>query len=272
VLIEKKRIIRLLLILLPVLVAGCTSRSVAPIASRPQPPSDRIAFHEVSRGETLFSIAWRYELDYHKLARANGVLSPYTIYVGQRLSLDLSQLKNVPVSVRDSSRQSSNIKLTPKKQEIRQSVAKKPAPKPPVRARQNTATSVAKKRVAALPKTWQWQWPAKGKVERYYDASKALKGIFIHGGQGSPVKSAAPGAVVYAGSGLRGYGRLIIVKHSEVYLSAYAHNRRILVKEGQVVRAGQKIAEVGGDSENPNRLYFEIRRDGKSINPIGLLP
>lgn len=250
-------------------MTGCAPHSAAPIVSREPPPPNRIDFHEVSKGDTLYSIAWRYELDYQKLARANGILPPYTIHAGQRLTLDLSKANMMPVPLRNSPSYSSHKKPEVKKQTEKTVVVQRPAPKAPAQE-QKPAPAVTAAR--SLPKTWTWRWPASGKVERYYDAGKAFKGIYIHSGKGSAVSAAAPGVVVYAGSGLRGYGRLIIVKHSDVYLSAYAHNRRILVKEGQVLNSGQKIAEVGGDIENPNRLYFEIRRDGKSVDPTGLLP
>ena len=132
---------------------------------------------------------------------------------------------------------------------------------------------VAQPKSYSLPKgKWRWQWPVKGAVARHYDTNRVFKGLNIQSDKGRKVGSAAPGVVVYAGRGLRGYGLLLIIKHSETYLSAYAHNRKMFVQEGQKVAAGQKISEVGGDPENSGRLYFEIRKNGKPIDPTRLLP
>jgi lipoprotein NlpD len=117
-----------------------------------------------------------------------------------------------------------------------------------------------------------WSWPAKGKVIAGFSESANLKGIDIAGSMGEPVVASAPGKVVYAGSGLRGYGKLIIIKHNKTYLSAYAHNREILVKEGQQVAKGQKIAEMGNSDADQVKLHFEIRRLGKPMDPARYLP
>jgi lipoprotein NlpD len=117
-----------------------------------------------------------------------------------------------------------------------------------------------------------WAWPAKGKVVTQFSEATSLKGIDIAGSAGAPVTASAGGKVVYAGSGLRGYGKLIIIKHNEAYLSAYAHNRDILVKEGQQVVKGQKIAEMGNTDTDQVKLHFEIRRQGKPVDPLRYLP
>jgi lipoprotein NlpD len=117
-----------------------------------------------------------------------------------------------------------------------------------------------------------WTWPAKGKVVAGFSETANLKGIDIAGTAGEAVRASAPGRVVYAGSGLRGYGKLIIIKHNGTYLSAYAHNREILVKEGQQVTRGQKIAEMGNSDADQVKLHFEIRRHGKPIDPAKFLP
>ena len=119
----------------------------------------------------------------------------------------------------------------------------------------------------------RWVWPATGKVVSTYEAKDPLrKGIKLAGKPGDPVFAAEAGKVVYSGSGLIGYGRLIIVKHNEKYLSAYGHNRRLLVKQGQQVKKGQKIAEFGRSNDGRPLLHFEIRRDGEPVNPQALLP
>jgi lipoprotein NlpD len=118
----------------------------------------------------------------------------------------------------------------------------------------------------------EWVWPAKGKVIGNFSETANLKGIDIGGSAGQPVVASAAGTVVYAGTGLRGYGKLIIIKHNKTYLSAYAHNRDILVKEGQAVGKGQKIAEMGNTDTADVKLHFEIRRLGKPMDPARYLP
>jgi lipoprotein NlpD len=117
-----------------------------------------------------------------------------------------------------------------------------------------------------------WIWPAKGRIVTSFSETANLKGIDIAGTAGEPVRASAPGRVVYAGNGLRGYGKLIIIKHNDTYLSAYAHNREILVKEGQQVTRGQKIAEMGNTDADQVKLHFEIRRHGKPMDPTKYLP
>jgi len=234
------------------LLVGCGS-TPAPVSSRAPPPSQKINHHTVGQGDTLFAIAWRYELSVESLARANGLSRPYNIYAGQRLTLN----------VRSSSKASSANVAAPNK--VVRVSASKPVAKPTRRAVQP--------KVYALPKgKWHWQWPVRGAVSRRYDTNRVFKGLNIQSAKGRKVGAAAPGVVVYAGRGLRGYGQLLIIKHSETYLSAYAHNRKMYVKEGQKVAVGQKISEVGGDPENSGRLYFEIRKNGKPVDPIRLLP
>ncbi|MGK2914078.1 MAG: murein hydrolase activator EnvC family protein [Porticoccaceae bacterium] len=111
-----------------------------------------------------------------------------------------------------------------------------------------------------------------GRFTRNYDSGRVFKGIDIQSAAGRPVTAAATGTVVYAGNGLPAYGQLIIIKHDDTYLSAYAHNRKLFVSEGVVVKSGQTISEVGGDPANPGRLYFEIRERGKPVDPLRLLP
>lgn len=235
---------------------GCGSVP-APVSSRTPPPSQKINHHVVGQGDTLFAIAWRYELSVESLARANGLSQPYKIYLGQRLTLDMSRARVA------NSRPAQVVKAAPIK-DIR------PASDKP---RVEKQVQVAQPKTYSLPKgNWRWQWPVKGAVARHYDTNRVFKGLNIQSEKGRKVGSAARGVVVYAGRGLRGYGQLLIIKHSEIYLSAYAHNRKMFVKEGQKVAAGQKISEVGGDPENSGRLYFEIRKNGKPIDPIRLLP
>ena len=234
-------------------LAACRTPPPAPVDQRPPPPSEKINYHLVSSGETLFSIAWRYEKDIHKLARANGISRPYTIYNGQRLTLDLSRMprkvhRPSVASTKPASSNGSKVVVRPK------------------------VVSPAPKKAPVFSSNWHWQWPVAGSVAKRFNSSSLFKGLDIKSRAGAAVVTAAPGVVVYSGSGLRGYGQLIIVKHSDVFLSAYAHNRKIFVKEGQQLKRGQKISEVGGDPSDRSRLYFEIRKDGKPVDPLRYLP
>lgn len=226
-----------ILLLLIVVISGCSNYS-APIISREQPPSTRITKHQVAPGDTLYSIAWRYDLDVRRLARANGISQPYTILKGQVLSLNTKgvTLNSRPVSPPTQSRASSSRPAT----EV------KSAPKPMV-----------------FSKNLVWQWPVKGSVVKGYSPEDLRKGLSIKSKNGPDVRPAAPGTVVYAGDGLRGYGKLVIIKHSEILLSAYGHNEKILVKEGQSVKSTETISKLG----SKETLYFEIRKDGYPINP-----
>lgn len=217
----------------------------------------------MARGETLYSIAWRYNMDHRQLARANGIDSSYTIYPGQRLTLDLSRRPPVSSSTTTAA--------------VRSRTEPKAAPQPrastPARSKNQTNSSDKKPAPVSGKDPSKWQWPVKGPVLSSFASNGGLnKGIDIGGKLGEPVLAAAAGDIVYSGSGLRGYGKLVIVKHSEKYLSAYAHNRELLVEEGDKVKAGQPIAEVGSSGTDRVKLHFEIRHDGKPVNPLQYLP
>lgn len=217
-------------------------------------PVNSPGYHTVKRGETLYSIAWKYGLDYRQLAAANSIRYPYTIHAGQRLTLTppaaiASKPATMPKPKPSSSTSSATVKPAAKP---------KPAPRP----------------VPVMPANRDpWSWPANGKViETFSTSGRVNKGIDIAGQRGQPIQSTRSGKVVYAGTGIAGYGNLIIVKHDETYLSAYAHSDRILVKEGDAVKAGQKIAEMGDSGTDRVMLHFEIRREGKPVDPLGFLP
>jgi lipoprotein NlpD len=214
--------------------------------------------HTVRKGETLYSIAWRYGRDYKELASANKIKSPYTIKLGQKIRLDLrGTVSSRSHKLTSSKSKSAKKKTTPTKSKVTSSQKKK------------ASTSRKTKSVKGV----KWRWPHPGPIiARYTSTGKVNKGIDIAGKLGDSVFSAASGEVVYAGSGLLGYGKLIIINHNEHYLSAYAHNEQILVKEGQRIKSGQKIAEMGSTGTNRVKLHFEIRRDGKPVNPLGYLP
>jgi lipoprotein NlpD len=246
-------------------LSACMSTSrQAPVSSRLPPPSIKSSQHIVAAGETLFSIAWRYDLDYKNLARANGISSAYEIYPGQAIYLnDKISPKSLPNPT------ISRSKVNPGTIASKQEIASAPSEK---KAKMIKKSPTSTKKVGPL----SWRWPATGIVTTNFNTQKGLRrGIDIDGKTGDSVTAAASGKVVYAGSGLRGYGKLIIIKHSEIYLSAYAHNNRLNVSEGDIVKVGQRIADIGstgiGTKATP-RLHFQIRRDGKPIDPLPLLP
>ncbi|WP_233402899.1 peptidoglycan DD-metalloendopeptidase family protein [Marinomonas transparens] len=216
-------------------------------------------YHRVESGETLFSIAFRYGLDYRELAALNHIDAPYIIYPKQKIRLGENKA-NSSQRVAD--------KATNKA-----SKAVNNRPKVAVKSKVTASTKTYKKDTKPLVKVKAWSWPVDGKVVRgFSNTGVSSKGIDIKGTQGALVKAAADGTVVYAGSGLIGYGNLVIVKHNEVYLSAYAYNERILVKEQQNVRAGDSLAVIGGKGNDRPLLHFEVRRDGQPINPQDILP
>jgi lipoprotein NlpD len=222
--------------------------------------------HVVQRGDTLYSIAWQHGLKVDELARLNRLHAPFTIYPGQRLRI----------------RPGSTPRVRPLARPALLRPAPLPGPKPvPVAPGQAKAAAApvpapapASARLAgAPPYDGQWQWPTRGKLLRgYQENANGKKGIDISGHHGQPVKAAAGGKVVYVGSGLVGYGRLIIVKHNDSLLSAYGHNSKLLVAEGDHVRAGQLIAKMGSSGTSRTALYFEIRKDGKPVDPLRYLP
>ena len=262
--------IRLVYILTILLCLSACAIHPAQVSDRPQPPSRKIQQHKVSADETLYSIAWRYGLDYRTLAEYNGISPPFTIYPGQVLLLKPGF-------------QQASKPITPS-QEPSNTTTRKP-PRPSTDPDENTAVGSPRwtKNKASKPSVRStensvsgppnWRWPAEGKVIDVFEANSGLnQGIDIRGNLGESVDAAADGHVVYAGSGLRGYGNLVIIKHNDIYLSAYAHNRSLKVAEGDRVKAGQTIAEMGKSSSDQVTLHFEIRRDGKPVNPMHYLP
>jgi len=243
---------RLLLpLMLVVQLSGCGgSSSYAPASSRGD-PRNAPPVYVVRRGDTLYSIAWEYGLDYRQIASINGIRRPYTIYVGQRIRLKTAAHK--PAVTSQSSR------AAPRHNEsARQSSARR---KPAVSASQAVASRI------------RWGWPADGPLlSTYSSQDPSRKGIDIAGKNGQPIQAAADGKVVYSGSGLIGLGMLIIVKHDETYLSAYAHNRKLLVNEGEQVKRGQTIAEMGETGTDRVKLHFEIRHNGNTLDPLRFLP
>lgn len=213
-------------------------------------PIPRAGIHRAARQESAYEIAWRYGLDYRQLVQRNHLKSPYVVRKGQIIYLGGATTQPVvtPKPLPGASRESTPtfIKREPS-----------PSPLPIATVDEREPNLVVK----------EWIWPAKGSVVGSYSGFN--KGINISGHIGDPIYAAAAGKVVYCGSGLRGYGNLIILKHNQTYLSAYAYNRQLFVKEGQWVKQGQKIAAMGENiGSGRAMLHFEIRRAGKPIDPL----
>jgi lipoprotein NlpD len=224
--------------------------------------------HYVQRGETLYSIAWRYGLDYRRLAAANDIDGGYRIYPGQQLFLKKAPPSRHSIASSQSPSKPAGAGTTAAAKTAA-TVPGKSSPAPGTRSSSPPAQSNTSAGSAGATVT-SWLWPSPGKVIRRY-SSTLHKGIDIEGQRGDPVKAVAAGRVVYAGTGIVGFGELLIIKHDEIYLSAYGHNDRLLVAEGDAVRAGQLIANKGSSGTNSVKLHFEIRREGKPVDPMKLL-
>jgi lipoprotein NlpD len=249
-------------VIILMLVSACGGFGLAPVTTyeagkghaAQNPPATHHSrstpvYHRVKWGDTLISIAWRYHKDYRDLARWNGIAKPYRIYKGQRLRL-VPPLRS----------ERSSAKGVRRPQKTAATLARAPLRKtktPPGDPGRSTGI--------------EWQWPTQGKL-RQSGTVRAKQGLEILGWEGQPIRAAAPGTVIYSGDGLRGYGKLIIIKHNPIYLSAYAHNSRLLVREGATVFAGQQIAKMGHTGTMHVKLYFEIRQNGKPVPPLHYLP
>lgn len=225
----------------------------------------------VRPGDTLYSISFRFGWDWKALAAHNGIGAPYLLRPGDYVRFDGPLKSGI----------SRQAVVAPPRPSVPAKPAAKPIPQPssPPIPKPSTA-AVARPSVPAAPvrtlanrSVAAWTWPAAGTmVGRFAPNGSLNKGIDIAGELGQPVLAASDGMVVYAGSGLRGYGELLIIKHDDVYVSAYGHNRRLLVREGQQVKAGQTIAEMGSTGTDRVKLHFEIRRQGKPVDPLQYLP
>ena len=267
---------RLCLALLVLLLVGCAARPRAVVVersvdTRPPPAAPRSpaqpADYVVVRGDTLYAIAFRHGVDFHALARWNGIAAPYTIYPGQRLRLSGDgQLAQRPATPPPA------VATAPKPPAGGVTAPDAPA-RPPVSAPSPTPAPAKPPAVAGSGGAVIWRWPTDGQLLSGFSAGDPTRqGIDIVGSAGQPVLAAADGEVVYSGAGLVGYGELIIIKHSDQWLSAYGHNRKRLVTEGQKVKAGQQIAEMGRSGASRDMLHFEIRRNGRPTDPLPLLP
>ncbi|CUA82936.1 peptidoglycan DD-metalloendopeptidase family protein [Pseudidiomarina woesei] len=226
--------------------------------------------YEVEQGDTLYSIAFRANVDVRDVAKWNQIPAPYTIVPGQKISLQAPATRHTETIASQAKKeyvdkQNKSKAVTVKQQAQSARVVSSPR-KPPV---------INKSSEPALPasKDIRWQWPTPAKVTREFSTAEAgNKGIDFAGSEGDPVYAAASGKVVYAGNALKGYGQLIILKHNDDYITAYAHNQKLLVKEQQWVNKGEEIATMGDTDAERVKLHFQVRFRGKSVNPRHYLP
>lgn len=274
-------------------------------------PFPKTEEHIVGSGDTLYSIAFEHDLDYRKLAHWNAINPPYKIYTGQMLVLHgyhpLAKRSDDPDLRKASQEKPREQKVTTRpvtsgeKAAVREiEVRPAPPPAPPAPVPVPTVTpskdSEPKPEPARQPREEvqvakaepvkpipppvvrepipkyddPWIWPVKGEILERFSATN--KGIDIGGKVGTPIRATAGGKVVYAGEGLKGYGLLLIIKHDQDYLSAYGHNERLLVVQGEAVQQGQPIATLGRGPESRPMLHFELRKNGKPVNPESMLP
>jgi lipoprotein NlpD len=254
-------------------------------------PADGV--HVVRRGETLYGISFRYGLRYQDVAAWNGIGDPYTIEIGQRLRLRpggapvaSNPPRNRPPATAPSVRSPSapTVAGSPGTSSGTPVGTRSPSSAPTVSGSAPTPPATTTRPPGAANPTVPlptpaagpapaWRWPTRGQIiGRFVAGDRTQQGINIGGSAGQPILAAADGVVVYSGAGLVGYGELVIIKHSDEWLSAYAHNRKRLVAEGARVKAGDTIAEMGRTSAIRDMLHFEIRRNGKPVDPMVWLP
>ncbi|MFW5432254.1 MAG: peptidoglycan DD-metalloendopeptidase family protein [Methylophilaceae bacterium] len=305
---------------LVIFLVGCASSMPAPVVNKspqnnnktPTSTSAKSASsdwrpdsYKVKRGDTLYSIGLEHGLDYREIAAANNLYEPFTINIGQRLSLASLKKKDAADDAKPTSYESEDgviispidtgTAVTASTNVASEESVVTPVLTEPRATREPYSVEALNRKepvkqataITTLPDTPKvkpgskvtpviagksgWAWPTQGKVIGRFNQAKN-KGIDISGKKGQAITASATGKVIYAGSGLRGYGKLVIIKHNKTFLSVYAHNSKIDVKEGQIVKAGQKIAAMGNTDTNSVKLHFEIRQQGKSVDPEKFLP
>jgi lipoprotein NlpD len=245
-----------------VIVTGCATKPYINNSARYAAAPD---FYTVRSGDTLSGIAARYGLSYISVAEMNDIPEPYRIYVGQSI-----RLKNT--------KRSTTTQVVDTSAPIQRKTVVAPTPVTPAQTTVKTTPSITPKVTTPAPVTTvpssglRWVKPSNGAVLQQYNLASNIKGIRYTGNVGDPVFAAADGQVVYAADGLKEYGNLVLVKHINGYITAYAHNSKLNVKSGQNVTAGQKIAEMGSSGTTRTMLEFQVRLDGKPVNPASVLP
>ena len=264
-------------VFIAVLLSGCSSRHIpAPVSSLNTNVNDfqkginiNGNKYTVQKGDTLYSIAFSAGKDFRTLAKNNSIPSPYIIYPGQIILL-VKPGNTMAIANTVKNKKNSRTKTKQKTNKKLKKNLDQPKQREYVQKQANKIVSNAKPSSSSKVK---WFWPAKGKVtKRFSNKENGYKGLQIANRTGASVLAAAQGTVVYAGNALRGYGNLIILKHNDDYLSAYAHNSKLLVREKQKVKAGQKIAEMGKSESSVTALRFEIRYRGQAVSPAKYLP
>ena len=273
-------------VLLLVALGACSSQKPAPVvdrsgipsAARPPAVAEKPAtatreakdgVYTVQRGDTLYSIAMDFGVDVRELARWNGLPDASVLRVGQALRVAPPAEATVATVTPITPGGSTEVRPLPAPGGPVAATPLPPGAATPAPATPESAPA-AKPDAAPAPSS-QWLWPSSGKVIDGFDAPRN-KGIDIGGNEGEPVQAAADGEVVHVGSALRGYGNLVIIRHPGDYVTAYGHNRKILVSQGQQVKRGQQIAELGRTDSDRPKLHFEIRHQGKPLDPVKYLP
>jgi len=302
--------ILVLLVAFGIAAAGCSVRRGAPVIERGSVPNTsmgaprasgaasaraggpRPEYYTVRRGDTLFSIALDHGLDYRELAEWNGITDPAVISAGQSLRLrppasaaTIAPLRSAPdvegrpIAGTQETAPPGQLPMKTGPKAVREpyterAYAQLARAEPGQAPARRSAPAPSSKRPTSQGETGaiSWTWPATGKVVSTFNEGAKFKGISIAGKMGQPVTASAAGKVIFSGTGIRGLGKLIIIKHNDAFLSVYAHNSELLVKEDQTVAQGQKIAEMGKSETDRVMLHFEIRRFGKPVDPLKLLP
>lgn len=279
----------------PVQAAASKVEDDGPVAVKPEPAAQmdndwRPQVYKVQPGDTLYGIAFNFGLDYHDLAEINHIPDPTLIHPGQEIRLfpaagtgaaaagsgSAPAIKEQPLALKlpYSEQAVAQIEKSQTAQPVQTAQAgtgSRPAAgasKPNTKSGEGVVVTAG---IAADGTPVKWEMPASGKVIAGFSEAENRKGIDIAGKLGQPIYASAPGKVIFCGSGLRGYGKLVIIKHNATYLSAYAHNDKLLVKEGQIVSKGQMIAQMGSTDADRVALHFEIRKLGKPVDPAKYL-
>jgi len=272
----------------PIVERGVEMRKSAPSVSAPVQPKRVVKsdvpteVYVVQKGDTMYSIAFVNGVDYREVAELNDIDNPSAIQIGQQLRIPIPPVitPSESKSVTFENTPLGGVKQQPKAGKIPYSEkalaqaerVQEERKAPSVVAPVAEPTPAPVESSSDDEESLEWGMPSSGKVIAGFSESANRKGVDIAGKRGQPVVASAPGKVVYSGSGLRGYGKLVIIKHNKTFLSAYAHNDQILVKEGQSVSKGQKIGEMGNTDADQVKLHFEIRKFGKPVDPAQYLP